>query len=122
MADLDRFVTAQHGVHERALAEMRAGAKRSHWMWFVFPQLAGLGRSPTARLFAISGIGEARAYLAHSRLGLRLDESTRALLEWAGKRSAPAILGPTDAVKLVSSMTLFEAASGPDEAAPFAAA
>lgn len=99
---------------------MRAGAKHSHWMWFVFPQIAGLGRSPTARLYAIAGLAEARAYLAHPVLGSRLLECTEAMLGWAGRRSAEAILGSIDALKFKSSMTLFEAAA--EEPARFAAA
>ena len=71
VADLDRFVDAQEGIYEQALAELRAGRKRSHWMWFVFPQIAGLGRSPTAQRYAISGLEEAQAYLAHPLLGPR---------------------------------------------------
>lgn len=84
-------------------------------MWFVFPQIAGLGRSPTARLYALRDLAEARAYLAHPTLGQRLLEATRAMLAWAGRRSAEAILGPVDAMKFKSSMTLFEAAGGPPE-------
>ncbi|WP_144095251.1 DUF1810 domain-containing protein [Croceicoccus sediminis] len=117
-AHLDRFVTAQEGVFPIALAELRAGNKRSHWMWFIFPQIAGLGRSATARFYAIADRGEAAAYLAHPVLGPRLRECCEAVLGWAGKRSAVAILGPVDAMKLQSSMTLFlEVADSP---APFA--
>ena len=107
---LDRFVVAQDegGTFARALDELRAGAKLSHWMWFVFPQLAGLGRSATSRRFAIADAGEARAYLAHPILGARLAQATEAVLGWAGRRSAAAILGPVDALKLASAMTLFE--------------
>ncbi|HEY2006090.1 MAG TPA: DUF1810 domain-containing protein [Solirubrobacteraceae bacterium] len=114
--DLDRFVSAQDqgGTYETALAELRAGAKRSHWMWFVFPQIAGLGSSPTARRYAIGSLSEARAYLAHPVLGPRLRESARALAELAGTDDADAILGPIDALKLRSSMTLF-ARADPDE-------
>ena len=106
--DLDRFVAAQEDVYEAALAELKAGRKQSHWMWFVFPQFAGLGRSPTARFYAIQSAAEARAYLAHSLLGPRLRECVEALL---GNRrsSVEAIFGPIDAMKLKSSMTLFEA-------------
>ena len=99
---------------------MRAGAKRSHWMWFVFPQIAGLGRSPTARLYAIADLAEARAYLDHRLPGPRLIECTEAMLDWAGRRGAEAILGPIDALKFRSSMTLFEAAA--EEPARFAEA
>ncbi|HET9627984.1 MAG TPA: DUF1810 domain-containing protein [Novosphingobium sp.] len=106
-----RFVTAQASTWEGALAELRAGAKLGHWMWFVFPQLSGLGLSPTARHYAIANMAEARAYLAHPVLGRRLLEGTRALLDHAGRAPA-AILGATDAMKLRSSLTLFEAAGG----------
>jgi uncharacterized protein (DUF1810 family) len=111
--DLQRFVEAQDsgGTYERALAELRGGRKVSHWMWFVFPQIAGLGRSPMAARFAISGLDEARAYLAHPVLGPRLLESAAALAE-QGDRSAAEILGEVDALKLRSSMTLFARASG----------
>ena len=113
--DLERFVDAQDqdGVYESAQAELAAGRKRSHWMWFVFPQLAGLGHSPTSRHFAISGLGEARAYLAHPVLGPRLRESVRVLETLAG-RSAEEVFGGIDAIKLRSSLTLFRAAA-PDE-------
>ncbi|RBY85218.1 DUF1810 domain-containing protein [Blastococcus sp. TF02A-26] len=111
--DLQRFVDAQSGTYEQALAELRAGAKRSHWMWFVFPQVAGLGRSTMAQRYAISGLDEARAYLAHSVLGPRLVECARALTGLAG-RSAEQVFGSVDALKLRSSMTLFAAAT-PDE-------
>ena len=114
---LDRFVEAQRGVYARAVSELRAGAKSSHWMWFVFPQIAGLGRSETARHFAIRDLAEARAYLAHPVLGPRLIEATEAMLAHAGSSSADAILGPVDALKLASSMTLFEAAAGDRDAA-----
>ena len=113
MAALDRFVEAQEGVWEDVLAELRAGRKTSHWMWFVFPQIAGLGRSETARFYAITDAAEARAYLAHPLLGARLREAAQALLAHRG-RSAEAMLGGIDAVKLRSSMTLFEAVA-PDE-------
>ena len=112
---LDRFVDAQDagGVHDQALAELRAGRKTSHWMWFVFPQIAGLGRSPTAQHFAISGADEARAYLAHPVLRPRLVEAATVLLDQPA-RDAVAVLGPIDAQKLRSSMTLF-ARAAPDE-------
>jgi uncharacterized protein (DUF1810 family) len=105
---LQRFVTAQDqaGTYSQALHELRAGRKRSHWMWFVFPQVAGLGQSPTSRRYAISSLDEARAYLAHPVLGPRLLECTRALGELEG-RSAEEIFGGIDAMKLRSSMTLF---------------
>ncbi|MBA8991163.1 uncharacterized protein (DUF1810 family) [Curtobacterium pusillum] len=115
---LDRFVRAQEGVHDAALAELRRGRKSSHWMWFVFPQLTGLGRSATAQRFAIDGLAEARAYLAHPVLGPRLLEATAAAAS-APARSADDLLGGVDALKLRSSMTLFAlAASDP---APFRA-
>ena len=111
---LERFVGAQDGgVYEQALRELRAGAKRGHWMWFVFPQVAGLGRSSTAQHYALSGLEEARAYLAHPVLGPRLVECAQALLELSG-RDPVRVLGSVDAVKLRSSMTLFEVAA-PDE-------
>ena len=110
-ADLARFRQAQdeHATFVRALAEIVAGEKRSHWMWFVFPQIAGLGTSPTARFFAIRGTAEARAYLAEAVLRQRLLTITAAACSWAGKRSLDAIFGTIDALKFVSSMTLFEA-------------
>lgn len=118
-ADLSRFLTAQDdgGTYATALAELRAGHKRSHWMWFVFPQIAGLGRSATAQYYAISGIDEARDYLAHPVLGARLLESTHALT--ALSTSDPvSVFGGIDAQKLRSSMTLFlRAANGSDQAA-----
>ena len=119
MSGLDRFVEAQRASYAAALAELRAGSKRSHWMWFVFPQIAGLGRSETARFYAIIGAGEARAYLAHPLLGPRLTECTRAVLDHAGERPET-IFGRVDAMKFRSSMTLFEAVA--DEPAPFAQA
>lgn len=99
---LERFVEAQGPVYEQALGELRAGAKQSHWMWFVFPQIAGLDRSPTARFYAIADEAEARAYLAHPVLGARLRECTDTMLGWAGRKSAEAILGPVDALKFRS--------------------
>lgn len=113
---LQRFVEAQDegGTYEGALAELRAGRKTTHWMWFVFPQVAGLGRSAAARAYAISSIDEARAYLAHPVLGPRLRACARALLELPGA-TAESVLGGTDAMKLRSSMTLF-ARAAPDEA------
>lgn len=107
--NLDRFVRAQAGVHDRALAELREGAKRSCWMWYVFPQILGLGRSENARFYALASSGEALAYWRHDLLDHRLTESTEAMLGWAGKRDALSILGPIDTLKFISSMTLFEA-------------
>jgi uncharacterized protein (DUF1810 family) len=109
---LDRFVAAQQQVFPRVRAELRDGLKRSHWMWYIFPQIAGLGQSPISRRYAINDIGEAWTYVAHPLLGPRLAECTDAMLRWAGKRSATAILGQIDAMKFQSSMTLFEAAGG----------
>lgn len=119
MADLDRFVRAQSGTYETALGELRHGAKRSHWIWFIFPQIAGLGRSETAQYYAIAGTEEASGYLAHPVLGPRLIDCCAALMTWAGRREIEAMLGPIDAVKLKSSMTLFEAVAGKPE--PFSA-
>ena len=115
---LQRFVEAQDGVYRRALAELRAGHKRGHWMWFVFPQIAGLGSSPTAQRYAIASLDEAREYLAHPVLGPRLRESASALLDVEG-RSAGEILGYPDDLKLRSSMTLFARAA--DDPAVFEA-
>ena len=108
---LDRFVKAQATTWDDALGELRGGAKHGHWMWFIFPQLAGLGHSSTARHYAIEDLAEARAYLAHPLLGPRLIEATHALLAHAG-HAPEAILGAIDAMKLRSSLTLFEAAGG----------
>jgi uncharacterized protein (DUF1810 family) len=114
--ELQRFVDAQDadGAYDRALAELRAGRKRSHWMWFVFPQLAGLGHSGMAERYAIGSLEEARAYLAHPVLGPRLHEATRALLAAPVGPSADDIFGRVDAMKLRSSMTLFMRAA-PEE-------
>jgi uncharacterized protein (DUF1810 family) len=106
--NLQRFVDAQQGIFDAALAELRGGAKQSHWMWFIFPQLAGLGRSATARLYEIVSLDEARAYIEHPLLGPRLRECVRVLLTWACRRSAGEILGPVDLMKLKSSLTLFD--------------
>jgi len=106
--NLQRFVDAQQGVIDDALSELTAGAKRSHWMWFVFPQLADLGRSPTAKFYGLASIEEARGYLLHPILGSRLTQCVEALLPWAGERSAEQIFGPVDSMKLRSSMTLFD--------------
>lgn len=107
--DLERFVAAQDqsGTYRSALAELRAGAKRGHWMWFVFPQIRGLGSSPAAQRYAIGSLAEAEAYLAHPVLGSRLREAARALAELDGPDDPEAILGSIDALKLRSSMTLF---------------
>ena len=105
---LNRFAEAQDagGTYATALAELRRGRKTSHWMWFVFPQVAGLGRSPTAQLYAVSGLTEARAYLADPVLGQRLRECCEVLLE-LDEPDAVAVFGSVDAMKLRSSMTLF---------------
>lgn len=114
---LERFRRAQDPIWRQALAELRGGAKRGHWMWFVFPQLAGLGRSETARFYGLDGLAEARAYLADPVLHDRLVEACAAIVGAPG--TAEAILGPVDVMKLRSSATLFEAAA--DDPAPFAA-
>ena len=108
--DLERFVTAQGGddtgTYGQALDELRRGRKTSHWMWFVFPQIAGLGQSPISRLYAITSLDEARAYLRHPILGRRLTECA-GVLDALPDTSAAAIFGQVDAQKLHSSMTLF---------------
>jgi uncharacterized protein (DUF1810 family) len=104
--DLERFVAAQDGAYDGALAELRAGRKTGHWIWFVFPQITGLGRSEMSRHYAIASLGEARAYLAHPVLGSRLRECAAALLGTTSP-SADEVLGSIDAVKVRSSMTLF---------------
>jgi uncharacterized protein (DUF1810 family) len=106
--NLQRFIDAQNGVIDTALAELRAGSKQSHWMWFVFPQLAALGRSPQAQFYGISSIAEARGYLAHPLLGQRLRDCIEAVSAWAGKRTPEQMLGSIDAMKLRSSLTLFD--------------
>jgi uncharacterized protein (DUF1810 family) len=113
---LERFVEAQdaNGAYASAIAELRRGEKQTHWMWFVFPQLAGLGQSPTAQFYAIADRDEAQAYIAHPTLGSRLVECTTAVLEWAGRKNTQAIFGTIDAMKFRSSMTLFETVSDED--------
>jgi uncharacterized protein (DUF1810 family) len=113
--DLGRFVQAQDAgaTYFRALSELRAGRKASHWIWFVFPQIEGLGRSPTARAYAIASLDEARAYLQHPLLGVRLRECADALLALE-TNDAEAVMGAIDAVKLRSSMTLFARADPAD--------
>ncbi len=111
MPDLSRFYDAQAGTFETALAELRAGRKLSHWMWFVFPQLRSLGRSGTAKHYGIADLGEARSYLADPVLGPRLVEAAGAVLAHR-RRPAQDIMGHVDALKLRSSATLFEAAGG----------
>lgn len=114
--NLQRFIDAQErgGAYERALSELRGGRKQGHWIWFVFPQIEGLGSSATARLFALAGLDEATAYLAHPVLGERLAEAAQALLALE-TRNGDAVLGELDAMKLRSSMTLF---SRVEDAAP----
>jgi uncharacterized protein (DUF1810 family) len=106
--DLQRFVAAQDagGTYDRATAELRRGRKTGHWMWFIFPQIAGLGYSPASRTYAITSLAEAQAYLAHPVLGARLVECARILTRVSG-RTAEQILGEVDALKLRSSVTLF---------------
>lgn len=104
--DLNRFLQAQKGVYERALAEIRSGRKQSHWMWFIFPQFHGLGSTPTSQFYAIKSLAEADAYLRHRILGPRLVECAEAVLRVSG-RSANAIFGSPDDMKLRSCATLF---------------
>ena len=111
--DLQRFLTAQDPVWDEVCAELRAGRKRSHWMWFIFPQLATLGRSAMARHYGLSGLDEAKAYLAHPLLGERLRACCHLLMQVQGA-TAVGIFGETDAMKLRSCLTLFMAA-GPQE-------
>jgi uncharacterized protein (DUF1810 family) len=103
---LDRFIEAQAPVYAQALAELRAGQKQSHWMWFVFPQIGGLGQSAMSRAYAIQSLDEARAYLAHPLLGARLRECCQAVMNLRSK-SAEDIFGATDAMKFRSCLTLF---------------
>jgi uncharacterized protein (DUF1810 family) len=108
--DLQRFVDAQDRVYDRVVAELRAGAKRSHWIWFIFPQLTELGHSSTARLFGIGSLAEAQAYLAHPVLGVRLRDCTRLVAAIEGA-SIDEIFGWPDNLKVRSSMTLFAQAT-----------
>ena len=112
---LERFVAAQEPVYTRVRAELEAGRKRTHWMWFIFPQLRGLGESPTSRRFAIASLAEARAYLAHPVLGPRLLECTR-LVNAVEGRTLSEVFGFPDDLKFRSCMTLFAAAGGPQRA------
>ena len=112
--DLERFVQAQQAVYAAVCAELHAGTKRSHWMWFIFPQLKGLGSSPSAQHYGLASLTEARAYLDHPLLGARLRECTRRLLLLEG-RSAAAIFGYPDELKLRSCLTLFERAAPQEE-------
>ncbi len=108
--NLERFVDAQAPVFEMVVAELTAGRKRSHWMWFIFPQLRGLGHSPTAQFYAIASLAEARAYHAHPLLGPRLELCTRTVLE-SRARSLDELFGSPDDLKFRSCMTLFEIAA-----------
>jgi uncharacterized protein (DUF1810 family) len=110
--DLNRFLSAQEGVYERALKELKAGEKRTHWMWFIFPQIEGLGHSPTAKRYSIKSLEEAREYLNHPVLGKRLLECTEAVVALRSG-SLSEILGYPDDLKFKSSMTLFEKIAGP---------
>ena len=112
--NLERFVIAQDRVFKQVLSELKAGTKMSHWMWFIFPQIKGLGRSPISIEYAISSRDEARAYLQHSLLGPRLKECTQFVLQVEG-RSALEIFGEPDDIKFRSSMTLFANVSGEDD-------
>jgi uncharacterized protein (DUF1810 family) len=109
--DLQRFLAAQEGTFETALAELRAGRKRTHWMWFIFPQLRGLGTSPTSEFYGLASLGEARAYLDHPVLGARLRAAVEAVLAHDGP-TLHDIFGTPDDLKFRSSMTLFAAAAG----------
>jgi uncharacterized protein (DUF1810 family) len=110
--DLNRFLIAQEGIYDRALAELKAGQKRTHWMWYIFPQIDGLGYSPTAKHYAVKSLEEARQYLDHPVLGKRLLECTEAVLGIRGG-SVSEIFGYPDDLKFKSSMTLFEKVAGP---------
>ena len=110
---LDRFLQAQEPVWPRVLAELRAGQKRTHWMWFVFPQIKGLGRSDMAQRYAIQSLAEAQAYLGHPVLAGRLRECCQILLELESPSSALEVFGTPDDLKLRSCMTLFAEASAP---------
>ena len=113
--DLDRFVRAQEPVLAQVRRELGEGRKRTHWMWFVFPQVAGLGQSTMSRRYAIASLDEARAYLAHPVLGRRLGECAAALLELGPDATAESVFGSIDARKLRSSMTLFARAAAADD-------
>jgi uncharacterized protein (DUF1810 family) len=113
-SDLDRFISAQDKVLAQVSAELIAGRKQTHWIWFIFPQLAGLGRSETARFYAIDDVGQAKRYLADPVLGARLREHVGLMLQHKGK-SAREILGSPDDLKFCSCLTLFEAASSAPE-------
>jgi uncharacterized protein (DUF1810 family) len=112
--DLIRFLDAQSQIYAQVIDELTSGRKRSHWMWFIFPQVAGLGQSPTSVRFAISSLDEAREYLTHPVLGPRLKECTKLVLDLEGK-TARQIFGPVDELKFRSSMTLFAGAAPEDD-------
>ena len=114
--DADRFLKAQEWDHAQAVAELSAGRKRTHWMWYIFPQLAALGRSERAKHFGLAGLDDARAYLAHPVLGPRLHEAVAAAVK-SGETDPVALMGEVDALKLCSCLTLFAAAA--DDPAPF---
>ena len=119
--NLQRFVDAQSDVYRQVTRELRDGRKRTHWMWFVFPQLKGLGHTATAQYFGIASPAEASAYLAHPLLGPRLRECAELLRDYPGSEPIEVILGSTDALKLRSSMTLFLAAGDDADRAVFQA-
>jgi uncharacterized protein (DUF1810 family) len=113
--DLNRFLTAQENKFEQALSEIKSGRKRTHWMWYIFPQFKGLGYSETARFYSIQSLDEARNYLAHPILGERLKEISIELLKHQGKYNVNTIFGFPDDVKLKSSMTLFSLVDSSEE-------
>lgn len=113
-AGLERFISAQERVYASVCAELAAGAKRTHWMWFVFPQLRGLGHSATAHFYGLDGPAEARAYLRHPLLGARLKQCTETVLQVRG-RTAHQIFGSPDDLKFISCMTLFDAVGAPED-------
>lgn len=116
--DLDRFVNAQHYVFQDALDEIKSGSKRSHWMWFIFPQLYGLGRSEKSKMYGIRSLREAHDYLAHPILGPRLEQATRTVLH--GKAHPSEVFGQVDYQKFVSCMTLFMHVSSADSVFAYA--
>jgi len=111
--NLQRFIQAQEGVYQKVISELKSGKKRTHWMWFIFPQIEGLGKSSVSQYYAIRNLEEAREYLSHSVLGERLKECTRILLDLEGL-AVEDIFGYPDNLKLKSSLTLFALVAGPD--------